>query len=303
MEVLAPNWYALSPADASIRGGRPNARVMGLSRRLGFAVWPVVNATMKGAPLLDTPRRPHPDRRRRSRRLAARYRLAGVTLDMEEMLPRQRASYSTLVAQLSGALHAAHRKLAVYAVRRTATDVDDGAAAYDWAALARARTSCSPRATTSTRRRPRRGRSPPAGFAAVALVRRGDVEDAKIAPTMGAFGYEWAGGGARMVSSADAERRRPVAAEPGSADGRHATDARGADVVRVGRGPVGPRARRRAGRRALDRAVHARPRARPLLGALGRALTYAVTRSTKSATRPRTSSLLVSLKTSWRAPS
>ena len=70
--------------------------------------------------------------------LAARYRLAGVTLDMEEMLPRQRASYSTLVAQLAAALHAKHRKLAIYAVRRTATDVDDGAAAYDWAALARA---------------------------------------------------------------------------------------------------------------------------------------------------------------------
>ena len=224
VEVLAPNWYALSPADASIRGGRPNARVMGLSRRLGFAVWPVVNATMKGAPLLDTPA----GRTRivaQITALAARYRLAGVTLDMEEMLPRQRAAYSTLVAQLSGALHAAHRKLAVYAVRRTATDVDDGAAAYDWAALARsadlvlasgynehsAVTSPGP-VTTG------------AGFAAVAQYAAA-TSKTKIAPAMGAFGYEWAGGGARMVSSADAERRRPVAAEPGSADGRHATDA------------------------------------------------------------------------------
>ena len=302
MEVLAPNWYALSPADASIRGGRPNARVMGLSRRLGFAVWPVVNATMKGAPLLDTPA----GRTRivtQITALAARYRLAGVTLDMEEMLPRQRAAYSTLVAQLSGALHAAHRKLAVYAVRRTATDVDDGAAAYDWAALARsadlvlasgynehsAVTSPGP-VTTG------------AGFAAVAQYAAA-TSKGKIAPAMGAFGY--AVGGRRRADGLERRRRAPLAGgrragqrRRPSRDGR-----RGADVVRVGRGPVGPRARRRAGRRALDRAVHARPRARPLLERSRRALTYAVTRSTKSATCPRTSSLLVSLKTSWRAPS
>jgi hypothetical protein len=40
---------------------------------------------------------------------------------------------------------------------------------------------------------------------------------------MGAFGYQWTGGGTRMLSSADAERRWPVAAEVGSADGREQT--------------------------------------------------------------------------------
>jgi len=224
VDVLAPNWYALSPADASITGGRPNPRVTALSRRLGFAVWPVVNATMKGAPLLDTPAG-------RARivgnitALAARYRLQGVTLDMEEMAPRQKAGYSALVAELAAALHRAHRKLAVYAVRRTATDVPDGAAAYDWPALARSAdlvlasgynehsaTSAPGPVTTQ------------AGFAAVAQYAAA-TSRTKVAPAMGAFGYGWAGGGARMISSADAERRWPVPAEPGSADGRRAPGA------------------------------------------------------------------------------
>jgi len=221
VDVLAPNWYTLAPADATIRGGRPNARVTKLSRSLGFAVWPVVNATMRGSALIDTPA----GRTRIVERigaLAARYRLAGVTLDMEEMLPRQKASYSTLVAQLASALHAKHRKLAIYAVRRTATDVDDGAAAYDWTALARAAdlvlasgynehsatTTPGPVATQ-------------AGFAALASYAAA-TSRARVAPTMGAFGYQWTGGGARMLSSADAERRWPVAAEVGSADGRSA---------------------------------------------------------------------------------
>jgi outer membrane protein OmpA-like peptidoglycan-associated protein len=221
VDVLAPNWYTLSPADAAIRGGRPNARVTKLSRTLGFAVWPVVNATMGGSALIDTPA----GRARIVERigaLAARYRLAGVTLDMEEMLPRQKASYSTLVAQLAAALHAKHRKLAIYAVRRTATDVDDGAAAYDWTALARAAdlvlasgynehsatTAPGPVATQ-------------AGFAALASYAAA-TSRARVAPTMGAFGYQWTGGAARMISSADAERRWPVAAEVGSADGRSA---------------------------------------------------------------------------------
>ena len=166
---------------------------------------------------------------------------------MEEMLPRQRAPYSTLVAQLAGALHAAHRKLAVYAVRRTATDVDDGAAAYDWPALARAAdlvlasgynehsADTSPGPVTTG-----------AGFAAVAQYAAA-TSQTKVAPAMGAFGYEWAGGGARMVSSADAERRWPVAAEPGSADGRHATDG-----PRRRRGSSRPRTCGRASARAAQ---------------------------------------------------
>ena len=46
----------------------------------------------------------------------------------------------------------------------------------------------------------------------------------KVAPTIGAFGYQWADGAAgKMISSAAAERRWPVRAEVGSADGRTET--------------------------------------------------------------------------------
>jgi hypothetical protein len=58
-----------------------------------------------------------------------------------------------------------------------------------------------------------------AGFAALAAYAAATSE-AKVAPTMGAFGYRWTGGSARMISSADAERRWPAAAEVGSADDR-----------------------------------------------------------------------------------
>ena len=158
---------------------------------------------------------------------------------MEEMLPRQKASYSTLVAQLAAALHAEHRKLAIYAVRRTATDVDDGAAAYDWTALAARRdlvlASGYNEHSATTAPGPVTTR---AGFAALALVRRGDVA-AKVAPTMGAFGYQWTGGGARMISSAGRRAalagRAPSPAAP-TAVRRSRARRR---LVRVGRGPVG----------------------------------------------------------------
>jgi outer membrane protein OmpA-like peptidoglycan-associated protein len=222
VDVLAPNWYTLQPSSAGIRGGRPNAKVMALSRTLGFDVWPVVNATMHGSALIDTPagRTKVVDR---ITALAAKQRLDGVTLDMEEMLPRQKASYSTLVAQLASALHAKHRKLAVYAVRRTATDVDDSAAAYDWTALARAAdlvlASGYNEHAATTAAGPITTR---AGFAALASYAAA-TSRTKVAPTIGAFGYEWTGAGTRMLSSADAERRWPVAAEVGSADGRAET--------------------------------------------------------------------------------
>jgi hypothetical protein len=158
VDVLAPNWYLLSPADATISGGAPNAKVMALSRRLRFDVWPVVNATMRGSALIDSAA----GRARISEeidRLAARHRLAGVTLDMEEMLPRQKASLSALVAQLGATLHRRHRKLAVYAVRRTATDPDDSGGRLR---LARARPRGRPRAGLGLQRalgdeRPRPG--------------------------------------------------------------------------------------------------------------------------------------------------
>jgi outer membrane protein OmpA-like peptidoglycan-associated protein len=219
VDVLAPNWYTLAPATGAISGGQPNARVMALSRTLRFTVWPVVNATMGGSALIDSPAG-RTTVVTSIAKLAAKHRLAGVTLDMEEMRPRQKASYSALIAQLASALHAKHRKLAVYAVRRTATDVDDSGAAYDWPALARSadlvlasgyneHSAVTTPGPVSTR----------AGFAALASYAAA-TSRTKVVPTMGAFGYQWTGSGARMLSSAEAERRWPVAAEVGSADGR-----------------------------------------------------------------------------------
>jgi spore germination protein YaaH len=222
VDVLAPNWYSLSPSSAAIHGGTPNAKVMALSKTLGFDVWPVVNATMHGSALIDSSagRGKVVDR---IAKLAAKHHLDGVTLDMEEMLPRQKASYSALVAQLGSTLHAKHRKLAVYAVRRTATDVDDSAAAYDWTALARAAdlvlASGYNEHAATTDAGPI---STQAGFAALASYAAA-TSRTKVVPTIGAFGYQWSGGGARMISSADAEKRWPVTAEVGSADGRSET--------------------------------------------------------------------------------
>jgi hypothetical protein len=220
VEVLAPNWYAMSPATGRTTGSAPDRRVLGLSRRLGFEVWPVVNATMNGSALIESPSGRSAVVRHISA-LAARHRLDGVTLDMEEMRPGQQAAFSALVAQLASGLHAQRRRLAVYAVRRTAAGAGDSAAAYDWAALARsadlvlasgynehgAATAPGPVATS-------------AGFSEVAQY-AASVSRSRVAPTLGAIGYRWPSSGrGQMISSAEAERAWPVRAEVNSADGR-----------------------------------------------------------------------------------
>jgi outer membrane protein OmpA-like peptidoglycan-associated protein len=222
IDVLAPNWYSLSPANGTVRGGTPNARVMALSRQLRFDVWPVVNATMNGSPLIDSAAGRTKIVKRISA-LAARHRLDGVTLDMEEMLPRQQAAFSALVAQLGSVLHRKHRRLGVYAVRRTDTEVTDSAAAYDWPALARAADLVL---ASGYNEHSANGTPGPvttqAGFDRLTRF-AASVSRTKVAPTLGAFGYQWGLGPGRMVSSADAERRWPAGAEVGSADGRSQT--------------------------------------------------------------------------------
>ena len=225
----------------AIHGGRPNAKVMALSRTLGFDVWPVVNATMPrlGAdrPLGRAGRRSS-TRSRRSRRSTT---WTAVTLDMEEMLPRQKSSYSALVEQLpASALHAKRRKLAVYAVRRTATDVDDSAAAYDWTALARAAdlvlaSGYNEHAATTDagpghdagglrgarRATPRRRRG-----------RRSPRRSARSATPVD-------GKSARMLSSADAERRWPVRGGGRQRRRPLRDDGRDPDLLRVRRRTCG----------------------------------------------------------------
>ena len=166
-----------------------------LSRSLGFAVWPVVNATMRGSALIDTPA----GRTRivaRIGALAARYRLAGVTLDMEDMLPRKQASYSALVAQLAAALHAERRQLASTpsgAPRPMSTTAPRPSSP----ALARAAdlvlASGYNEHSATTTPGPVATRT---GFAALASYAAA-TSRARVAPTMGAFGYRWTGGAAR----------------------------------------------------------------------------------------------------------
>ncbi|HYF25559.1 MAG TPA: OmpA family protein [Baekduia sp.] len=230
VSILAPNWYTLDPTTGAVTGGAPDRTVMGLSRQLRFAVWPVVNATMTGSPLIE---------RAAGRaavsgaiaRLARRHGMAGVTLDMEEMAPGQKDEFTALVRDLAARLHADGRKLALYAVRRTATRVTDSAAAYDWPALTRHADVLI--ASGYNEHGPTSAPGPlttRAGFADVLGYAR-SVSRTKVAPAIGAFGWKWVGDAVgQLVASEEAERRWPAPAPRNSADGR---------VVRQGATVVG----------------------------------------------------------------
>ena len=221
MSVLAPNWYALQNATAGIRGGAPDPQVVALSGKLGFRIWPVVNATVGSSPVIDTPEN-------RAKviasiaGLAATYRLAGITLDMESMQPEDRPAFTALVRGLARTLHRAKRRLAVYALRRTRKDVRISAYAYDWPALARAAdlllASGYNEHGQSTGPGPSTTRS---GFRALADY-AAHISRRKVVPTVGAFGYRWPAGGKRaeLVPSGVAETRWP-GATPLGLDGRH----------------------------------------------------------------------------------
>ena len=222
VSVLAPNWYSLDTRTAAIGGGVPDPRVMDLSRKLGFKVWPVVNATIGASTLLDTPA----GRARVAGHiaaLAARYRLSGVTLDMEDMQPAGRTRFTAMVRRLAQGLHRHGRTLAVYAVRRTRTQVQTSAAAYDWRRLAAAADLLLASGYNEHGQGTRPGPVTTArGFQDLTAYAAG-VSRRNVAPLMGAFGYRWSasGGRATLVPSAVAELRWPSPAEIGSADGRH----------------------------------------------------------------------------------
>ncbi len=130
IDVVAPNWYALAPASGLLRApsGGHRDQLLEIARERRVKVWPAVNARTGGAREWEAPEA--------RARIVASLRAAalapgasGVTLDMEELRPRQRRAFSALVREAALALHAADRRLAVYVSRSSD--------AYDWKAIAR----------------------------------------------------------------------------------------------------------------------------------------------------------------------
>jgi hypothetical protein len=122
----------------------------------------------------------------------------GATLDVEELRPDQRAAFSALVREAATALHAAHRRLAVYVLRT--------GAAYDWRALA----ASADLLLASGYNEHWSGSGPgptmtSGGFAATTQRALALAGPRRAVPVLGAFGYRWAPGApGRLISSTDA---------------------------------------------------------------------------------------------------
>jgi hypothetical protein len=207
IDVAAPNWYALDAASGRLAGPDPRTvqRLLGAARPHGVRVWPVVNVRTGGSRAWE----PAAAQARVARSLevaALGEGAAGVTLDMEELTASQRAAFTALVAGAAQQLHAAGRRLAVYVPRPG----PGGAAAYDWAALAR---HADLLLTAGYNEHWSGGRPGPiattAGFAAVVDQGLRLAGAAKAVPLLGAFGYRWpAPGRGALLSSIDADRLR-----------------------------------------------------------------------------------------------
>jgi hypothetical protein len=205
IDVLAPNWHAVSLRTGVFSGPGRRVAVLREARRGRIAVWPVVNAVGGGRFLTDRAARGR--LAEQLARLPRAHGYAGVTLDMEEIPAAERAGFTALVADVARRVHAGGRGLAVYVPRQTDADGDR---AYDWPALARhadlllasgynEHFSGGPAGPVTT----------PAGFAAVAR-RAVRIAGPRAAPVVGAFGYRWPAGGGRatMLSAVDAEALR-----------------------------------------------------------------------------------------------
>ena len=206
ISVLAPNWYTLDLRTAAVRGPTGTSAVLREARRVGVAVWPVVNARATSAVSLRD--------RSIARRLAGAIArigtaraYAGVTIDIEDLAASDRAAFSSLVARVAARLRRHGRRLAVYA---PGTDGVGSGAAYDWSSLAHSASlllvSTYARGVGSPTPGPA---SSGASFAAAA--ERADAVSAKtVAPTLEAVGYSWpvAGGPATILSASAAARHR-----------------------------------------------------------------------------------------------
>lgn len=132
ISVLAPNWYELDLARGTLRPPSRRRPVLRVARRVDVPLWPVVNARTGGSAAIDDPI----VRERAARaiaRVADKRAYAGVTLDIEELLPSQREAYSALVRRVAALLRDRRRRLAVYVPRPAAAG---SSLAYDWPALA-----------------------------------------------------------------------------------------------------------------------------------------------------------------------
>jgi spore germination protein YaaH len=205
ISVVAPNWYEIDVDTGALHEPWQRDPVLRAARRAGVPVWPVVNARTGGSAAIEDPLA----RERIARsiaRVASDRAYAGVTLDMEELLPTQRDAYSAFVQRLAALLKQGRRKLAVYAPRPASAG---STLAYDLPALAAAADLVLVATYNETG-----PNGPPgpvdssAGFDSV-LSRAAGVSRTKAVPILGAFGYAWshAGGPGRLLSTVDADRR------------------------------------------------------------------------------------------------
>jgi spore germination protein YaaH len=193
--------------------GSDRDRLLELARRLRVRVWPAVNARTGGSRAWEAPVA--------RARIVASLRAAalapgasGVTLDMEELEPSQRAAFTRLVGEAASALHAADRRLAVY-VSRTGAE-------YDWKALAHRADLLLAAGYNESWAGGRPGPiTTPKGFEEVVDRSLQAAGRRKAVPLLGAFGYRWpASGRGRLIGSDDALRlRRKLRAHGQRADG------------------------------------------------------------------------------------
>jgi len=246
IDVIAPNWYSLDPASgllrAPIRGDADALLQTALEHRV--RVWPTVNALTGGSDAW-TPA----DARGR---IVASLRAAalgpgasGVTLDMEELRPRQRTAFSALIKEAAAGLHEVDRKLAVYVPRPGPGE----GASYDWRAIARHADLLLASGYNEHWAGSRPGPVTTAkGFDAVTKRALQLAGKRRAVPTLGAFGYRWPRDGrGTLISTTDAQRLRG-AAKHTRRDGAERFRA-GGDTV-VYETAAGLRARARAARAA-----------------------------------------------------
>lgn len=207
IDVVAPNWYSLDPASgllrAPIRGDADALLQTALEH--GVRMWPTVNALTGGSEAWTSPAA--------RGRIVASLRAAalgpgasGVTLDMEELRPHQRAAFSALIEEAAAGLHQVDRKLAVYVPRPGPGE----GASYDWRAIAR---HADLLLASGYNEHWAGGRPGPIstskGFDAVTERALKLAGKRKAVPTLGAFGYRWPRSGrGSLISTTDAERLR-----------------------------------------------------------------------------------------------